>query len=124
MDLLNQLSDDYSGQAHFLMVYIREAHASDEWATFDNKRLDIKIAQPKTKQERLLVAQKFVNDFQPRFPVLVDEIDDRVNQIYGGWPERLYVLDEKGVIVYQAGEGPWGFKPRQAQKALDSILSP
>ena len=83
-----------------------------------NTRAGIEFAQPQTDEERAVVAQEFVKHFQPSFPVLVDSADDRVNKVYGGWPDRIYVIDASGLIVYQGKPGPFGFKPNKAQKAL------
>ncbi len=44
-------------------------------------------------------------------PCLVDEMDDRVNNAYGAWPERLYVIDKLGIIQVAGGPGPFGFAP-------------
>lgn len=116
------MSADESERVQFLMVYIREAHASDEWAMAGNTRAGITTAQPQTDSERAMVAQRFVNHFQPNFPVVVDRIDDRANKVYGGWPDRLYVIDANGLIVYQGKRGPFGFKPRKAQRVLSDLL--
>ena len=35
--------------------------------------------------------------------------------IYAGWPERLYVIDEKGKLVYKGGMGPFEFHPEQVE---------
>jgi len=116
-DRLKQMCADHSGRAHFLMVYIREAHASDEWAMGG-----IEIAQPKTDQQRAEAAQQFAKDFLPNFPVVVDRIDDRVNKHYGGWPDRIYVINADGLIVYQGKRGPFGFRPSKAEKVLNELL--
>lgn len=47
---------------------------------------------------------------------------DSVNQLYKAWPERIYVIDRAGKITYKSGIGPWGFNPRQAERALDKLL--
>ncbi len=47
---------------------------------------------------------------------------DTVNQLYKAWPERIYVIDRNGKIAYRSAIGPWGFKPRQAGRALRRLL--
>ena len=43
---------------------------------------------------------------------------DTVNQLYHGWPERLYVIGTDKRIVYKGGVGPFGFKPIEVEKVL------
>ena len=113
----------HSDEVQFLLVYIREAHASDEWAMGSNKRAGINIAQPKTNEQRMAVAQQFVKQFQPNFPVVVDSTDDLANKLYGGWPDRLYVIDAKGKIAYQGKRGPFGFSPRKAEAVIQNLIT-
>lgn len=55
-------------------------------------------------------------------PFLVDDMKDTANMEYAAWPDRLYVIDASGKILYKAGRGPWGFKPEEARKALDHAI--
>ena len=34
------------------------------------------------------------------------------------WPERLYVVDEKGEIVYKGKPGPFGYHPEEVEAWL------
>lgn len=54
-------------------------------------------------------------------PALVDEIDDRVNHAYRAWPDRLYVIDEKGRIAYAGGRGPFYFSCDELETALGKL---
>ena len=47
---------------------------------------------------------------------------DTVNQLYKAWPERIYLIDKNRKVAYKSGIGPWGFKPRQAERALRKLL--
>lgn len=44
-------------------------------------------------------------------PILIDTLDDRVNNLYGGWPDRVYVIDAAGKVALKGGMGPGGFTP-------------
>jgi hypothetical protein len=54
----------------------------------------------------------------------VDTIADQVERAYAGWPDRMYILDPVGKIIYKGDEGPRGFKPslEQAPTILDRLL--
>ena len=65
----------------------------------------------------------FNNKLKPGFPVLVDEIDDRVGNAYSGMPGRLYVIDADGKVAYKSGRGPFGFKSAELEQALALALT-
>lgn len=104
--------------AEFLLVYIREAHPSDSnWAD-----LTFPIADPKTLEERNAVATRCRTKLSLSLPAVVDDLDDAVNQRYHAWPERIYVIGRDGKIAYKGAIGPFGFKPDEAEKALEALL--
>ena len=43
--------------------------------------------------------------------------------MYGGWPDRLYLIDGGGRIAYQGGEGPFGFDPDALEAAVRAELT-
>lgn len=108
----------YRDQANFLMVYVREAHPTDGWVMQSNADVGVAVAQPRTKAERVAVAQQCQLLLKPSIPLLVDEIDDPVGHLYSGMPARLYVIDRQGVVTYQSGRGPFGFKVGEMEQAL------
>ncbi len=52
------------------------------------------------------------------FPVLVDGMGDAVSRAYGAWPERLYVVDAAGTVIYRGAMGPFGFEPAELRPVL------
>ena len=85
----------------------------------DNEKQGICYAQPHTFAERVAIANDFVKRFGFSVPLVVDGIDNRANALYAGWPERLYVVDESGKIVYKGKPGPFGYHPEE----LDAWLA-
>jgi len=57
-------------------------------------------------------------------PTVFDRLDNAVASAYGGWPDRLYLIDTEGRIAYQGGEGPFGFKPDELGAAIEEELLP
>lgn len=53
-------------------------------------------------------------------PVLVDSIENRVDELYAAWPERLFVVGKDGRIAYAGKQGPWGFKPDEVAAWLST----
>jgi hypothetical protein len=112
----------YGDQVQFLAIYVREAHPTDGWRMPSNDRVGIAIAQPRTLTQRVEVAQTCCSALHMTMPLLVDEIDDRVGHAYSGMPDRLYLLDRAGRVVYKGGRGPFGFKAREMEQSLIMLL--
>jgi hypothetical protein len=115
------MKDAYGDRANFLVVYVREAHASDEWEMEDNAKAGVRIAQPVTDGERRAAALGLVAHAKVTIPVVVDLVDDAVGVPYGAWPERLYVLDAEGRVIYRGGPGPFEFRPEEVEALLRGL---
>lgn len=113
-----QIYNDYKEKADFLTVYVREAHPTDEWQMKSNVKDDVCYAQPKTLQQRVAIAQDFTKRFQYPLPFGIDDMSNAANNAYAAWPERLYIIDERGRIVYRGGIGPFHYKPAEAREWL------
>jgi Iodothyronine deiodinase len=99
-------------------VYIKEAHPTDEWQMKDNEKEGVCYPQPKTTAQRLAIANDFVRRFRFPIPLLVDPIENTANQVYAGWPERFYIIDENGKIAFKGEPGPFGFHPEEVEAWL------
>ena len=84
-----------------------------------NEKESVCYAQPRTQEERVAIARDFVQRFEYRLPLLVDRITNDADEIYAGWPERLYVIDANGRVAYKGKVGPFGYDPDE----LDAWLS-
>lgn len=94
----------------FIIVYIKEAHASDGWS-FDGPQLSF-IKNHQDVQDRIEATKIMIEmgklTKETHIDVYSDTMDDHTNHIFRGWPERLYVLhDEK--VLYQGQNGPTGY---------------
>jgi hypothetical protein len=109
---------EYGDRARFLTVYIKEAHPEDEWQMDSNEKEDVCYPQPRTLAQRVAIANDFAKRFHYDVPLAVDRMDDRANQLYAGWPERFYIVDEGGTIVFKGKPGPFGFHPEEVEAWL------
>jgi hypothetical protein len=119
---LSRLFRAYGDRVAFFIVYIREAHPEDGWVLADNREAGVRIADPTSSGERQEVAQTCSTIFSLEIPVLVDGVGDEVARLYGGWPERLYLIGTDGTIAYQGEEGPFGFHPEELEAAIEREL--
>jgi hypothetical protein len=107
----------------FYAVYIQEAHPSDIWQMGSNIREGVVFRDPRTDTERNQVADSCVRKLGIRFPALIDGIDNTVERQYTGWPDRMYLIDRDGRVVYKSEPGPFGFHPAQLEAALRRLPS-
>ncbi len=112
----------YKDRADFKIVYVREAHPSDGWQVPQNQRQGVIVATPKTLAEREKAAMDCSAHLELKIPIVIDNMDDKVEAAYSSWPDRIYVLDKNGKIVYKGNPGPSGFRPFEAETALTGIL--
>ena len=104
------------------MVYILEAHASDVWQMESNIKDKVVFASPKNEDERGLVAGSCVRKLGIKFPAVLDEFGNSTERAYTGWPDRLYLIDRGGRVVYKSRPGPYGFKPDELRAALGKVV--
>jgi peroxiredoxin len=79
---------------------------------------DICYAQPKSLVQRLALGNDFVRRYHFPLPLAGDEMDNAADLTYAAWPERSYIIDERGHIVYRGGLGPFGYHPEEARAWL------
>jgi len=108
----------YGDRVQFLTLYIKEAHPTDEWQMDSNVTEGVCYPQPTSLADRVRIANDFVKRFHYGIPMMVDPIENPANQAYAGWPERLYVIDEKGTIAYKGKPGPFGYHPEEVEAWL------
>lgn len=80
------------------------------------------IEDPVTYEERRELAVFSSDALGLTIPAVVDELDDAVSQAYQGWPERLYLIDVDGKVLYRGGPGPFGFDPDGLEEAIQARL--
>jgi len=113
----------------FVTIYIQEAHPIDgfvperhteTWLMGSPER-KLLIEEPRTDEERLALARRAQAELALPWPMLVDRLDDAVNHAFAAWPERLYVVDVDGTVVYRGGKGPRDFDPSELGALLAEL---
>ena len=132
---LKELYEQYSDRVEFIVVYVKEAHASDRWwlgrsrsqrlvnrLTSQRARTDIK--EPVTLEQRRKVAASCqANLFEGVVPLYVDEMDNHVARLYTSRPTRIYFIDRDGRVIYNPGIGPFGFNPDHLAPVIERYLN-
>ena len=110
IERFNQIYDELHEQFKFLTVYTREAHPEDGWQVEINHDQDIVYMQPKTIDERADIAGACLRRHGIRMPMALDDMADSINKAYSGSPERLYLIDESGIVRHRSGLGPFAMQ--------------
>lgn len=114
------MAERYADRAVFRTVYIKEAHPEDEWQMDSNEDEGVCYKQPRNLEERVAIARDFVERFDYDIPLLIDGAGNDVMHLYAGWPERLYVVGDDGLVAYKGKPGPFGFLPEEVEAWLDA----
>ena len=102
----------------FFCVYIQEAHAVETWQVLGNVWEEISINQPGSTDERAEVAGLCMLKLDIEMPMLLDDMENTVDRMYAALPERLFVIDQAGIVTYRSEMGPFGFTPEDWRAAI------
>ena len=83
-----------------------------------NLKDEVCYAQPKTLEQRVMIANDFIKRFKFTLPFGIDDMSNAASDAYAAWPERIYIIDESGRIAYRGGIGPFNYKPEEAREWL------
>ena len=86
-----------------------------------NVRENVVFRNPQSDSERFQVAESCVRTLGIHFPALIDGIDNTVEKQYTGWPDRMFLINRDGKVVYKSAPGPFGFQPAQLEAALHTL---
>lgn len=81
---------------------------------------EVAYAQPTNEDERADVAEACVLRLTFEMPMLLDDMTNQVDTAYCALPERLYLLDREGAILYRSEPGPFGFDVDAWLAAIES----
>ena len=87
-----------------------------------NVKDNVVFASPKNEEERAFVAGACVRKLGIKIPAVLDEFGNSTEAAYTGWPDRLYLIDAQGKLVYKSKPGPFGFHPDDLRAALVKTL--
>ena len=121
--VLNEFSARFGGQAGFLLVYIREAHATGEWQSTVNEREHVQLAPASSMEQKHEYAMMCTRKLELRFPSAVDGLDNAAEQAYAAWPSRVYVISADGQVRYSSGLIEEEFDRVALESAIRSVIS-
>jgi hypothetical protein len=91
------------------------------WQMQSNIKDKVVFATPKTEEDRAFVAGACVRKLGIKYPAVLDEFGNSTEQVYTGWPDRIYLVDQTGRVAYKSKPGPFGFDAGQLSSALTKL---
>lgn len=87
---MEALAEEFADTTQFYTVWAREAHAGGDYP------------QPETIEQRQQYARDCRDEDGAKIPVIVDGMEGTLQQQLGGFPNSVYVIDNRGRVVYRA----------------------
>jgi hypothetical protein len=84
----------------------------------NNIKDNVVFASPRSEDERAFVAGSCVRKLGIEIPAVLDEFGNSTESAYTAWPDRMYLIDASGRLVYKSKPGPFGFKADELKAAL------
>jgi peroxiredoxin len=122
-DALNAMFQQYGRQAHFFLVYIREAHVADQWQSTRNERERVAMAPATTIEEKQDRAAMCSLKLHLPFPALVDGMDGAMEAAYAAWPSRVFVIGLDGRVRYSTWLTQQDFHAEAMERALRAAMA-
>ncbi len=96
-DKVQKLAKLYASQVSCICIYVREAHASDEWALDMNEKLGISYPKPQTVKERIIIAKRAKDELMETDALVYVDGPQKnaINKAYSAVPIRICVIDAK-----------------------------
>jgi peroxiredoxin len=123
-DALRKLEKTYGSKVPFLLVYIREAHSSDNWESTRNVRDGVRIGPAATMAEKQDHAIMCTRQLHLPFPAVVDGMDGAVENSYNAWPSRAFVIGADGRIQYSTRLTELDFHAEEMEAILRKVMRP
>ena len=120
---LKDAFESFRDKVHFFTIYIEEAHPSDGWALPVNREAGIEYAQPTTTETRAEIAEVCAVQLDMKMPMLLDDIENRVDMAYAAHPVRIFVIDENGTVFHRSGMGPRDLDVDGAIAAVEKLAA-
>jgi len=103
---MEQLANEYQGQADFFVLYTREAHPGQNYPAHQSLTEKISFARDLKRIESI------------ERTMLVDDVAGTMHRAYGAWPDSAYIIGRDGVVAFLA---QWN-EPDKLRERLDVLL--
>lgn len=85
---------------NFFMIYIEEAHATDEWNI--GASAGAIVESHKTMEDRMQCVKMFSDNHGVKFPIYPDDMKSTFMNTFASWPVRCFIT--KGKVIHHISE--------------------
>jgi hypothetical protein len=126
---MNSLFAEFRDRAEFLLVYVAEAHAEDEWPISSGRYTadgcPVNLKQPRSAEERIAAAEAFQRAHGIELPILVDPpqpgTDGAFEAAYAPWPLRFYGFEAAATAEGEQWRLGYVATPEQCEYSLADL---
>lgn len=105
-------------QARVVVVYLREAHAMDEWPM----GCHVQVSQATTLDDRAESARHFKASTRLQVDaVFIDGLEDGFMHLMSAHPQRFFVVDSTGVLRLKAMPFEGGYSLEDVDRCLSEL---
>ena len=127
---LYELYAKYNSICNFVVIYVQEAHPTDEWSMKINEKKNINLLQHRQIEDKIASCKELINIWKDeskgfdqaidsgKFKIVCDDIDCNVEIKFNAFPERIFLLDQYHKIAVKGGYGPFDFDPTMIDQFL------
>ena len=120
---LRELQKQYGERAHFLLVYIREAHTGETWESTRNSREGVHMEPAASLPEKTEHASYCVRTLHLAFPAVVDGMDGAVEKSYSAWPSLAVIVNKDGRVAYSTRLTELDYSATKMEAAVKAVLT-
>lgn len=113
--------EKYQNSADFVIVYISEAHPAEKKHYQSSNEHVLSVKSHANLEDRIEAAEMLREKIGHKWPLLVDDMDDAANALYGASPERIYAI-QNGTVVFEGQQGPYGFDLDALEDKLKELV--
>jgi tetratricopeptide (TPR) repeat protein len=121
-EALKSMYKRYEASVPFLLIYIREAHATGNWQSTRNERQNVSLAPVSTLADKQEHAAMCSRKMHLPFPALVDGMDGRVERLYNAWPSRAFIIGRDGRVLYSTRLTELDFHAAEMESVLKRTI--
>ena len=112
----------YNKICNFIVIYVQEAHSTDQWSLTSNNKKGINIQQHQSIEDKINGCKEMIEIWKSeaegigeainlgKFQIVCDDIDCNAEIKFNVYPERIYILNKDNTIALKGGYGPYDFR--------------
>jgi hypothetical protein len=123
LEQFSELVENFADSVDFIIVYLSEAHPTNEWKIDGNFDIYQHVLQKdRIEAGKILektIIEKFGEEKAKKMPIYLDLMTNEFSDSFAAHPERLLVIDNRTLTFY-GGTGPFFYSIPELRQFLES----